>query len=207
MYATPVPPSLVSPALAGEQVVALLPATYNHLQGYIRMLSHALVAACAQTAPAIHLLSQHETVNKTNSQQLVQEYVEQDPSFAPSRLLASSRLKQIGTTLGAKYVLQPGLAYVTQEMTDKFEAFGFHILRSRVSTIGLWLRLWDVQTGEYLAEVSGEATVAAELLEEGSAVPFHEGARKLWRYMIQEGLLNGKTKSQSFLKNALPFEP
>jgi hypothetical protein len=92
-------------------------------------------------------------------------------------------------------------------MDDKFEAFGFHILRTRLNTLGLWLRLWDAQTGEFLWESAGEATVAAELLNEGSAVPFHESARKLWRHMIQEGLLDGQTTSRTYFKEELPVEP
>jgi hypothetical protein len=106
-----------------------------------------------------------------------------------------SRVKQMGSTLGARFVLQPGLAYVSEDMEDKFELFGIQFLRTGANTLGLWFRLWDTKTGEFLFETSGKATVAAELLNEGAAVPFHESARRLWRQMIQEGLRNGKTQS------------
>ena len=49
--------------------------------------------------------------------------------------------------------------------------------------------------------------MAAELLDEGSTVPFHAIARKLWRHMIQEGLLTGKRTSRSFLKEEFSVEP
>ena len=169
------------------------------------MVSHALMAASSETNPPLQLIGEHETFNKINRQQLMEEYAEPDPTFAASHLLSTNRLKEIGTTLGVKYVLQPGFAYATDEMDEKFEFGGFVFLRTRVNTVGLWLRLWDAQTGEFLLQTSGEATVAAGLLEEGSAVPLHETVRRLWRQMIQEGVFGGKTKSHSFLKDT--FQP
>jgi hypothetical protein len=164
------------------------------------MVAHALAAACSQTEPKINLRSEYEIFNSVNHQEAEVEYVEPDPTLAASRLLAPARLKQMGAALGVKYVLQPGLAYVREELQDKFEFAGFVFLRTRVTTMGLWLRLWDAQTGQFLMEASGEATVATELLVEGATVPLHATARNLWRHMIQEGLLSGKTISGSFHK-------
>ena len=104
-------------------------------------------------------------------------------------------------------MFQPGLAQVTEEMDDKFEFAGVVFVRTRVNTMNLWLRLWDAQTGEFLWESAGEATVASELLNEGAAVPFHDIARKLWRHMIQEGLLDGQTTSRTFFKEEFSVEP
>ena len=199
-YVTPVPASLDMSALGREPVLALLPATYNHLQGHIPMLAHALAAACSQTQPKINLRSEYEIFNRVNHPETELEYVEADPTLAASRLLAPTRLKQMGAALGVKSVLQPGLAYVREDLESKFEFGGFVFLRTRVTTMGLWLRLWDAQTGQFLMEASGEATVATELLVEGATVPLHATARNLWRHMIQEGLLSGKTTSGSFHK-------
>jgi hypothetical protein len=204
---TPVPPSLKVSTLPLEQTVILFPATYNHLQGYVPALFQALTAACSDTFPPIPVLSQYDTINKVNQQEPALDYIEQDPSFAASRLLPRQRLQQIRTTLGARYVFQPGMVYVAEDMDDKFEAFGFHILRTRLTNLGLWLRLWDAQTGDFLWESAGEATVAAELLNEGATVPFHDMARKLWRHMIQEGLLDGQTTSRTFFKEEFSAKP
>jgi hypothetical protein len=199
--------SLKISALPDEQAVILFPATFNHLQGHVPALFQALTAACADTFPPIPVLSQYETLNKVSQPEPAHDYIEQDPSFAASRLLPRHRLQQIRAALGARYVLQPGLAYVSEEMDDKFEFGGFVFVRTRVNTMGLWLRLWDAQTGEFLWESAGEATVGAELLNPSAAVPFHEIARKLWRHMIQEGLLDGKSTSRTFFKEEFPVEP
>jgi hypothetical protein len=68
------------------------------------------------------------------------------------------------------------------------------IVRSRTSTLRLWLQLWDTQTGRLLWESTGEARVASELLRPNRTVPFEETAEKLWLRMIREGLLGDKTR-------------
>lgn len=204
---TPIPPSLNVNTIPQAQTVILFPATDHHRQGYVPALFQALTAACSDTSPAIPVLSQYETINKINQQEPALGYIEQDPSFAAGRPLPRQRLQQIRAALGAKYVFQPGLAYVTEATDDKFEAFGFHILRTRLNTLGLWLRLWDAETGEFLWESTGEATAAAELLNEGSFVPSYVIARKLWRHMIQEGLLAGRTTSRKLLIDKYSVEP
>ena len=199
-YATPPPPSLDISTMGREPILALLPTTYHQLQGHIPMVAHALAAACSQTQPKLNLRPEYEIFNTVNQQPAGLEYADPDPTFAASRLLAPTRLKQLGAALGVKYVLQPGLAYVKEDLEDKFEFGGFVFVRTRVTTIGLWLRLWDAQNGQFLMETSGEATVATELLVEGATVPLHATARNLWRHMIQEGVLSGKTTSGSFHK-------
>jgi hypothetical protein len=124
-YATPVPPSLDISALGREPILALIPATYNQLQGHIPMVAHALAAACSQTEPKLNLRSEYEIFNTVNHHQAGLQYAEADPTFAASGLLAPTRLKELGAALGAKYVLQPGLVYIKEDLEDKFEVAGF----------------------------------------------------------------------------------
>ena len=121
IYATPIPESVNVSSLGRERILTLLPASYNQLQGYIPMVSHALMAACAETHPPLQLIAAHETFNKVNQQPLIQEYTDQDPTYAPSHLLDENRLKQLGSMLGVRYLLQPGFAYVTEDTEEKFE--------------------------------------------------------------------------------------
>jgi hypothetical protein len=68
------------------------------------------------------------------------------------------------------------------------------IVRDRISTLQLWLQLWDTQAGRLLWESSGEARVASELLRPDRTVPFDETAEKLWLRMLREGLLGEETR-------------
>lgn len=70
-YVTPMSTSFNTSALGQERIVALFPATYAHLQGYIPMISHALMAARGETDPSLRLIPELETFNKINHLQLI----------------------------------------------------------------------------------------------------------------------------------------
>jgi hypothetical protein len=63
------------------------------------------------------------------------------------------------------------------------------IVRTRVSTLHLWLQLWDARTGHLLAESTGEVTVAAPILSSEATVSLDDIARKLWSRMIKQDVL------------------
>jgi len=91
-------------------------------------------------------------------------------------------------------VLLPGLAGFDEVLVDSFEISGLKIVRGRISTLRLWLQLWDTQTGRLLWESAGEARVASELVRPDRTVPFDETAEKLWLRMLREGLLGEQTR-------------
>ena len=121
--------------------------------------------------------------------------------FGRHGILDREQLQKIAPALGARYVLPPGLAAFDQVVGDKFEAFGFKVLKTRLTTLRLWLQLWDTQTGRMLWECSGEITVAAQLLTQESSVSLDDVAERLWSRMIQEDLLGGSTRSWLFFSN------
>jgi hypothetical protein len=92
----------------------------------------------------------------------------------------------------------PGLAQLDETIIDKFEAAGLKLFRNRVTTLRLWLQLWDAQTGHILWESAGEITVSTVLLSPSRAVPLGETIQKLLFNMIQDGLLRGKTKTEYY---------
>ena len=92
-------------------------------------------------------------------------------------------------------MLQPGLAEFGQTVLDKFEFAGFKIVRTRVSTLRLWLQLWDARTGHLLSESTGEMTVAAPVLTTDSTVSLDDIAQQLWSRMIKRDLLGNTSES------------
>lgn len=92
---------------------------------------------------------------------------------------------------------------MTEDLEDSFEFGGFVFDKTRVTTIGLRFRLWDAQTGEFLLESNGAATVAAGLFQGGAAASLHETTRRLWKQMIQVGVFGGHINSHMLLKDAL----
>jgi hypothetical protein len=112
--------------------------------------------------------------------------------------LERQRLRRIGSGLGSRYVLLPGLAQLDETIIDKFEAAGLKLLRNRVTTLRLWLQLWEAQTGHIVWQSAGEIIVSTVLLSPKQAVPLEETIQKLLFNMIQDGLLRGKTKTEYY---------
>jgi hypothetical protein len=110
-------------------------------------------------------------------------------------MLDRQRLRRIGFGLGSRYVLLPGLAQFDETIIDKYEAAGVKLLRNRVTTLRLWLQLWDSQTGHIVWESSGEITTATVFLSPKQTVALEQVAKKLLVRMIQDGLLESKTET------------
>jgi len=98
-------------------------------------------------------------------------------------------------------VLLPGLAEYDQLILDKYETLGVKLVRIRVTTLRLWLQLWDAQTGRILWESAGEVTAVTPLLNAKRTVPLYRLAQQLWLQMIQEDLIGAKTETRLFLRN------
>ena len=168
------------------------------LQGFSATLSYALIAALSEASPPIRGISDNETLNKLNGQALAAEYGDLISGFARSGILERERLQRIGSALGSSYVLLPGLAEYNQVIIDRISIYGWNVIQSRVTTLRVWLQLWDTKMGQILWQSSGEITLATRLLRPERTVPLDEIARKLWLRMIQDGLVAGKTSSELF---------
>jgi hypothetical protein len=195
---TPRPQFFNVTELAREQVATLGLHTPAALQGFNPPLSHALNAALSEASPPIRGIAAHETMNVLNQQGLAAEYGTLIAGFGRGGILESKPLQRIGSALSSRYVLLPGLAEFNQVIIDRFSISGWNIIQSRVTTLRLWLQLWDAQTGNIVWASAGEVTVATKLLRAEQTLALDEIARKLWLRMIQDNLLEGKTGSRFF---------
>jgi hypothetical protein len=65
-----------------------------------------------------------------------------------------------------------------------------------VTTLRLWLKLWEVQSGHVVWESAGETTAVAALVTLDRSVPLDRIAQKLLFHMIQDGLLKARTRTR-----------
>jgi hypothetical protein len=193
------PPSLDTRDLGRTPVVVLAFVAPVSLQGLSPTLSHALSGALAEVAPPIREISTRETLNRLTDKGLAMEYADLRAGFTRNGMLDRQQLRRIGSGLGSQYVLLPGLAQFEEEILDKFEAAGIKLVRNRVTTLRLWLQLWDSQTGHIVWESSGEGTTASVLLSPTQTVALEEIAKKLLVRMIQDGLLESKMETKSIV--------
>ena len=196
---TPKPASFDTSDLARIPVVMLAFVAPGNLQGLGPTLSHALSGALAEVTPPIREISTDQTLNRLTDQGLATEYADLRAGFARNGILDRPRLRRIGTGLGSRYVLLPGLAQFDAEILDKYEAAGLKLLRNRVTTLRLWLQLWDSRTGHLVWESSGEVTTATVFLSPRQTVALEQTAKKLLVRMIQDGLLDSKRETQLIL--------
>ena len=179
--------------LVGEPVATLGVVASGGLGGHRPVLAHALAAALAEGLPSVPAQSIPETLNALNEHGLAAEYAELLSLFVRTGVLERGRLRALGAALRCRYVLLPGIAGLDEILIDQFEVSGLKLLRSRVTTLRLWLQIWDARTGRMLWESAGEARMATELLRADRTVPFENTARMLWLRMLREGLLGERT--------------
>jgi hypothetical protein len=196
---TPRGQSLDVAAMASEPVALAGVIAPPPLQGFGPSLSNGLVAAIAEARPPMRAIPGYETLSILNEKGLADDYAGLISGYSASGILERQALIRIGSALRSHYLMLPGLAEFNQTVIDKFEALGFKLVRTRITSIKLWLQLWDARTGRIVWESSGEVTAVTQLLRAKRTVPVDELARRLWLQMIQEGLLGGKEESQSFV--------
>ena len=196
---TPKPASFDTADLARMPVVVLAFMAPGNLQGLGPTLSHAISGALAEVNPPIREISTDKTLNQLTDKGLATEYADMRAGFARNGMLDRQRLRRIGSGLGSRYVLLPGIAEFNEEILDKYEAAGIKLLRNRVTTLRLWLQLWDSQTGHIVWESSGEVTVAAVFLSPKQTVALEQITKKLLVRMIQDGLLESKPETELIL--------
>jgi hypothetical protein len=191
----PQSPSLDVAVLACKPVATLGVVSPAGIQGLSLTVSRALFTALSKASPPIRAIPMPEALNRLTDQGLAGEYAELVASYGRGGIPDRARLERIGAALGSRYVLQPGLAEFSQSVLDKFEFTGLKIVRTRVSTLRMWLQLWDAQTGHLLSESTGEVTVATPILATESTVSLDDIAQGLWSRMIKRDLLGSASES------------
>ena len=189
----PRPPAVDVAVLVCQRVATLGPAAAPGLQGMSPTVSYALATALAQAAPPIQTVPMAEMMNRLTDRGLGGEYADVLAVAARGGIPDRDRLRRIGAALGSRYVLQPGVAEFSQTLLDKFEFAGLKMVRTRMAGLRLWLQLWDAQTGHLLWESTGEVTVSAPVVAQGSTVSLDAIARGLWSSMLKDDLLGAKT--------------
>jgi hypothetical protein len=189
---------------AGGRVALLGLIAPASLQQFAPFLSDALAAALQAANPRIRASSFQESGNLMNDRDLTSDYGDLVSGFVHSGILERERLRRIGAALGSQYVLLPGVAEFNQTIIDRFETVGLKVFRARVTTLRLWLQLWDTKTGHNLWEATGDVTVVTQLLRVKETIPLDSIAENLWLRMIQDGLLEGRQTTLRTFSDAKP---
>jgi hypothetical protein len=190
------PPAFDIGELSNQPVATIGLIAPGALAGYSTSLSHALVAALADASPPIRGIPAHEITNALNDHGLATEYADLLSGFARNGIMERERLQRIGSALGFRYLLVPGLTEFNQVILDRFEIAGVKVVKTRVTVLRLWLQLWDTWTGHILWESAGVIATTSDVLKQDRIVPVVKSGELLWRRMIQQDLLEGGARSR-----------
>ena len=189
LTSVPRPPAVDMNALACQPVLAFSVVAPSSIQGLGPTVSYALVSVLLSGSPPIWVVPTTEMLNRLGDAGLGGDYADMLSGFAHNGILSREQLRRSGVALGSRYALLPGLAEFGQTLADKFEFEGIKIVRTRVSTLRLWLQLWDTQTGHILWQSTGEVILASHVARAQESVSLDELARILWSRMIEEELI------------------
>lgn len=155
-----------------------------------------LAEAIEKIAPNWKIMSEQQTIGLINRYGLTEEYARLRQGVDQNHILERELLQKIGERIGARYVLQPRLAYISQTMTNRLEApvTPFLIFQTRSAVMRLSLQLWDAMSGEPIWFSVAESAV---LNETASLEPMFlkDAARAAFGSMLTD-LLTRKTSSE-----------
>ena len=205
---TLVPPSSDLVNMEQEAVGLLTPLATPALRGNEAALSRYLGDIIKKVVPTWKVVDEQQTINLINRHGLAGEYRHLRESGEQSHVLDRELLQKIGRSIEARYVFQPRLAYLLQNMTDRLTLppLDILILQTRSAHMRLSLQLWDTMSGELIWSSAAETAVQSEAATQ-DPVFIEDVARITWGSMLAD-LLNGKTSSRytrlnEFLENLL----
>ena len=168
----------------------------GNLQGFTPTLSHALSAALAEVSPPIREIPTDDMLNRLTDRGLAGDTPNCAQVSRAMEYWIGIDCGGLGSDLACNTCCCRDFAQFNEEIMDKFEAAGIKLLRNRVTTLRIWLQLWDTQTGHIVWESPGEVTVATAFLSPKQTVALEQIAKKLLVRMIQDELLESKTETQ-----------
>ena len=149
-----------------------------------------------KVAPNLSVIEERQAISLINKRGLAEQYNRMRSELEMTHILDRDILRIIGGALGSRYVLQPRLAYFSQQMLDRWEipAFNVKFSRTRSATMRLSLQLWDSETGELLWSSTAESNFQSDVLSL-DPVFIEDVARVTFGSMLSD-LLNRKTSSK-----------
>ena len=164
---TPLSPPSDLASLEHEAMALFTPlATTPLLRGDEAGLGLYLAETIKKLAPAWKIIDEHQTIGLINRHGLTEEYTRLRQGADQSHILDRDLLQKIGQSIGARYVLQPRLVYISQTMTDRVEApiAPILILQTRSAVMRISLQLWDTVSGEPIWSSVAESALQGETM-------------------------------------------
>jgi len=163
----------VNPKLSAAELyrggLALLPITAGQGQeGYRRPLGDYLNANLARALPGAKVLTWQVAMDSLNRAGLTEEYQQLIQGYHETAIIDRARVKKMGDALGVQYALYCSLQDYSENNKTTYNFFsGIHT--TTTSNVSAHCLLLDLQSGDVMQEILGQATSIAGDFEHSSA--------------------------------------
>jgi hypothetical protein len=116
--------------------------------------------------PDLHVTALPQTLSAVNRQGLTREYRRMFEDYRLTGIFDRETLAKVAEVTKVRYLAQLKLGAFRQESKSRFGLLGLRVLETKISTIRLFLQIWDSQDGSVAWEGAQESTVSHESLAE-----------------------------------------
>jgi len=129
-------------------------------------LALAFTEVLLKMRPDLNVIALPQTLSAINRQGLTREYRQMFEDYRLTGIFDRETLQKVAQVTKTRYLVQLKLGAFRQESKSRFGLLGLRVLETKISTIRLFLQIWDSEDGSVAWEGAQESTVSHESLAE-----------------------------------------
>lgn len=129
-------------------------------------LALAFTEVLLKMRPDLKVTALPQTLSAINRQGLTREYRQMFEDYRLTGIFDRETLQKVAQVTKTRYLVQLKLGAFRQESKSRFGLLGLRVLETKISTIRLFLQIWDSEDGSVAWEGAQESTVSHESLAE-----------------------------------------
>ena len=165
--------NLDSQTLKTAGIAFITPNTVTGQEEDKQGLALAFTDALKQARPDLHIVSLPETLGIINKEGLAEEYKRMYEDSRLTGIFNRGVLQKISHQTGVRYLAQLKLGGFTQSTQSLWGFLGFNLSITEITTLRLFLQIWDGENGTIVWEGSQELTLSSNQIKQ-SPVSFKD---------------------------------
>ncbi|NNM80223.1 MAG: hypothetical protein HKM01_07195 [Gallionella sp.] len=170
-------------ALQTAGIAFITPGTVTGQEEDKQNLALAFTDALKQAHPDLHIVSLSETLGIINKEGLAEEYKKMYEDSRLTGIFNRDTLRKISHQTGARYIAQLKLGVFTQSTQSLWGFLGFNLSITEITTLRLFLQIWDGENGTIAWEGSQELTLSSNQIKQ-SPVSFKDTVERSAQELI-----------------------
>ena len=175
--------NLESQALKTAGIAFITPGTVTGQEEDKQGLALAFTDALKQARPDLRIVSLPETLGIINREGLAEEYKRMYEDSRLTGIFNRDTLQKISHQTGVRYIAQLKLGGFTQTTQSLWGFLGFNLSITEITTLRLFLQIWDGENGTIVWEGSQELTLSSNQIKQ-SPVSFKNTVEQSARELI-----------------------